>query len=228
MPRVWRPPQHAAPPAAAAAPAPPANAAAYDFNGGDAPPRRATGRIKQTARRSTGGRAPRGQLATKAARRSAPATGRVRKPHRYRPGTVALREIRRYQKSTELLIRKLPFQRLCREITQTYNSAPAQGEKRWQASAVVALQEATEAYLVGLFEDSNLAAIHAKRVTIMPKDIQLARRIRGERYATRCQTSSAWSAYCKSIFKKWSGVACPPKMLVRAQALTDSLAIAFN
>jgi histone H3 len=157
--------------------APPANAAVFDFNGVDdapPPPRRATGRIKQTARRSTGGRAPRGQLATKAARRSAPATGRVRKPHRYRPGTVALREIRRYQKSTELLIRKLPFQRLCREITQTYgpyNSAPAEGEKRWQASAVVALQEATEAYLVGLFEDSNLAAIHAKRVTIMPKDI---------------------------------------------------------
>ena len=100
-------------------------------------------RTKQTARKSTGGKAPRKQLATKAARKSAPATGGVKKPHRYRPGTVALREIRRYQKSTELLIRKLPFQRLVREI--------------------------------------NLAAIHAKRVTIMPKDIQLARRIRGER-----------------------------------------------
>ncbi|XP_022600105.1 histone H3, embryonic-like [Limanda limanda] len=109
-------------------------------------------RTKQTARKSTGGKAPRKQLATKAARKSAPATGGVKKPHRYRPGTVALREIRRYQKSTELLIRKLPFQRL-----------------------------ASEAYLVGLFEDTNLCAIHAKRVTIMPKDIQLARRIRGER-----------------------------------------------
>ena len=99
---------------------------------------------------------------------------------RYRPGTVALREIRRYQKSTELLIRKLPFQRLVREITQTYNNTPAQGEKRFQSSAVVALQEAAEAYLVGLFEDTNLCAIHAKRVTIMPKDIQITRRIRNE------------------------------------------------
>ncbi|CAO2638656.1 Histone H3.3 [Lemmus lemmus] len=122
-------------------------------------------RTKQTARKSTGGKAPRKQLATKAARKSAPSTGGVKKPHRYRPGTVALREIRRYQKSTELLIRKLPFQRLVREIS----------------AAIGALQEASEAYLVGLFEDTNLCAIHAKRVTIMPKDIQLARRIRGER-----------------------------------------------
>ena len=79
-------------------------------------------RTKQTARKSTGGKAPRKQLATKAARKSAPSTGGVKKPHRYRPGTVALREIRRYQKSTELLIRKLPFQRLVREIAETYNS----------------------------------------------------------------------------------------------------------
>src|SRR5438067_8502903 len=75
-------------------------------------------RTKQTARKSTGGKAPRKQLATKAARKSAPATGGVKKPHRYRPGTVALREIRKYQKSTELLIRKLPFQRLVREVAQ--------------------------------------------------------------------------------------------------------------
>ena len=100
----------------------------------------------------------------------------VKKPHRYRPGTVALREIRKYQKSTELLIRKLPFQRLVREIAQDFKT-----DLRFQSSAVLALQEAAEAYLVGLFEDTNLAAIHAKRVTIMPKDIQLARRIRGER-----------------------------------------------
>uniref|UniRef100_F2Z5K9 H3 clustered histone 10 n=1 Tax=Sus scrofa TaxID=9823 RepID=F2Z5K9_PIG len=97
-------------------------------------------------------------------------------PHRYWPGTVALREIRRYQKSTELLIRKLPFQRLVREIAQDFKT-----DLRFQSSAVMALQEACEAYLVGLFEDTNLCAIHAKRVTIMPKDIQLARRIRGER-----------------------------------------------
>ncbi|KAH0546899.1 hypothetical protein KQX54_015885 [Cotesia glomerata] len=127
-------------------------------------------RTKQTARKSTGGKAPRKQLATKAARKSAPATGGVKKPHRYRPGTVALREIRRYQKSTELLIRKLPFQRLVREIAQDFKT-----DLRFQSSAVMALQEASEAYLVGLFEDTNLCAIHAKRVTIMPKDIQLAR-----------------------------------------------------
>ena len=99
-----------------------------------------------------------------------------RKPRRFRPGTVALREIRKYQKSTELLIRKLPFQRLVREIAQDFKT-----DLRFQSSAILALQEAAEAYLVGLFEDTNLCAIHAKRVTIMPKDIQLARRIRGER-----------------------------------------------
>jgi histone H3 len=132
--------------------------------------------IEYSARKSTGGKAPRKQLATKAARKSAPATGGVKKPHRYRPGTVALREIRRYQKSTDLLIRKLPFQRLVREIAQDFKS-----DLRFQGSAVLALQEAAEAYLVGLFEDTNLCSIHAKRVTIMPKDIQLARRIRGER-----------------------------------------------
>ncbi|KAL4584211.1 hypothetical protein LXL04_008803 [Taraxacum kok-saghyz] len=138
-------------------------------------------RTKQTARKSTGGKAPRKQLATKAARKSAPTTGGVKKPHRYRPGTVALREIRKYQKSTELLIRKLPFQRLVREIAQDFKT-----DLRFQSHAVLALQEAAEAYLVGLFEDTNLCAIHAKRVTIMPKDIQLARRIRGERKAELC------------------------------------------
>ncbi|XP_017456208.2 uncharacterized protein H4cl1 [Rattus norvegicus] len=111
-------------------------------------------RTKQTARKSTGGKAPRKQLATKAARKSAPATGGVKKPHRYRPGTVALREIRRYQKSTELLIRKLPFQRLVREIAQDFKT-----DLRFQSSAVMALQEASEAYLVGLFEDTNLCVL---------------------------------------------------------------------
>ena len=112
------------------------------------------------------------------ARKSTPAAveGGVKKPHRYRPRTVALHEIRRYQKSTELLIRKLPFQHLVREIAQDFKT-----ELRFQSAAIMALQEASEAYLVGLFEDSNLCAIHAKRVTIMPKDIQLARRICGER-----------------------------------------------
>ena len=134
-------------------------------------------RTKQTARKSAGGKAPRKPLADKAARKSAPTTGGIKKPHRYRPGTVALREIRRYQKSTELLIRKLPFQRLVREIANDMGEEPY----RFQSSAIGALQEASESYLVGLFEDTNLCAIHAKRVTIMPKDMQLARRIRGER-----------------------------------------------
>ncbi|CAF3650508.1 unnamed protein product [Fusarium graminearum] len=109
-------------------------------------------------------------------RKSAPSTGGVKKPHRYKPGTVALREIRRYQKSTELLIRKLPFQRLVREIAQDFKS-----DLRFQSSAIGALQESVESYLVSLFEDTNLCAIHAKRVTIQSKDIQLARRLRGER-----------------------------------------------
>merc|ERR1711971_436503 len=104
------------------------------------------------------------------------AGAQIKKPHRYKPGTVALREIRKYQKSTELLIRKMPFQRLVREIAQDVKM-----DLKFQSQAVLALQEAAEAYLVGLFEDTNLCAIHAKRVTIVPKDMQLARRIRGER-----------------------------------------------
>jgi len=134
-------------------------------------------RTKQTARKSTGGKAPRKQLASQAARKSTPSTGIVKKTHRYRPGTVALREIRRYQKNTDLLLKKAPFQRLVREVAQDFKT----GDLRFQSSAVMALQEASEAYLVGIFEDTNLCAIHARRVTIMPKDMQLARRIRGER-----------------------------------------------
>ena len=120
-------------------------------------------RTKQTARKSTGGKAPRKQLASKAARKSAPSTGGVKKPHRYKPGTVALREIRRFQK-------------VGREIAQDFKT-----DLRFQSSAIGALQESVEAYLVSLFEDTNLCAIHAKRVTIQKKDIQLARRLRGER-----------------------------------------------
>ena len=104
-------------------------------------------------------------------------TGGIKRPHRFRPGTVALREIRRYQKSTDLLIRKLPFQRVVREIAANYS---VHGPLRFQSAALMALQEATECYLVGLFEDSNLCAIHAKRVTIMPHDLHLARRLRGD------------------------------------------------
>jgi histone H3 len=115
-------------------------------------------------------------LAAIAARKSGPATGGVKNPYLFRPGTVALREIRKYQKSTELLIRKLPFQRLVREIANDFKT-----DLRFQSHAIQAMQEASEAYLVSLFEDTNLCAIHAKRVTIFPKDMQLARRIRGER-----------------------------------------------
>ncbi len=134
---------------------------------------------------------------------------RMKKSRRYRPGTVALREICKYQKSTDLLIRKAPFQRLIREVCQSLGL-----DVRFQSTAMLALQEASEAHLIALFEDSkfnkcrplafgismladssrslhafafawivsaNLCAIHAKRITIMPKDMQLARRIRGER-----------------------------------------------
>ena len=121
-------------------------------------------------------KAPRKTISNKAARKSAPIQLSIKRPHRYRPGTVALREIREFQKSTDLLIRKLPFQKLVREIAGQVKS-----DLRFQSQAILALQEATEAYLVGLFEDTNLCAIHAKRVTIMPKDMQLARRIRGEK-----------------------------------------------
>ncbi|DBB03316.1 TPA: histone H3 type 2 [Trebouxia sp. C0006] len=102
-------------------------------------------------------------------------TAGPRKTFRYRPGTVALREIRKYQRTTELLIRKLPFARLVRELTNDVAPEPF----RWTAEGLLALQEATEDFIVHLLEDCNLCAIHAKRVTIMPKDMQLARRIRG-------------------------------------------------
>jgi histone H3 len=113
-------------------------------------------------------------LLTKAARLAGPPRAAAR-PQRYRPGTVALKEIRKYQKGAELLIRKYPFQRLVREIMGGFKL-----DMRIQSTAVMALQEAAEAYIVGLFEDTNMCAIHAKRVTIFPKDMQLARRIRGE------------------------------------------------
>ena len=124
-----------------------------------------------------GGKQPRKTILTKAARKVNPnPPAGIKRPHRYRPGTVALHEIHHYQKSTELLIRRLPFQRLVREVAQDFKT-----DLCFAAQTMVALQEATEAYLVGLFEDANLCAIHAKRVTIMPKDIQLARHICGER-----------------------------------------------
>lgn len=114
-------------------------------------------RTKQTARKSTGGKAPRKQLATKAARKSAPSTGGVKKPHRYRPGTVALREIRRYQKSTELLIRKLPFQRLVREIAQDFKT-----DLRFQSAAIGALQVSTYITIVLCVHNTLTAYFYIK------------------------------------------------------------------
>ena len=133
-------------------------------------------RTKQIAVKSTGGKDARKLLATKVGYKSYMTAGGVKKPYRYRGGSAALKEIRRYQKSSELLIRKFPFQRLVREIAQQLRT-----DLRFQSSAIMALQESCETYLVGLFEDTNLCAIHSNRVTIMPRDMLLARRIRGER-----------------------------------------------
>lgn len=117
------------------------------------------------------------QKASKSPKKSQKTTAsqKERKERRNRPGTVALREIRKYQKSTDLLLPRAPFQRVVREITGDYDP-----DLRFAAQALIALQEAAEAYLVGLFEDTQLCAIHAKRVTVQKKDMELARRIRGD------------------------------------------------
>lgn len=139
------------------------------------------GRTKQTAVKSSerkkysldeNGKS--NKTSIKSPKKSALAGG-LKKPKRYKPGTVALREIRKLQKGTDLLIRKLPFERLVREITQ--NIVGIDITIRFRPDAIGALQEASEAYLVKLFEDTNLLSIHAKRVTIMPKDMRLARRL---------------------------------------------------
>ena len=134
-------------------------------------------RTKQTApKKSTAakaGKAPRKRVTEKEAAAAPAAEGaKERKPHRWRPGTVALREIRKYQKSTDLLLRKLPFQRLIRDVASEYKA-----DLRFQASAIAAIQEASENYLVHLFEDGNLLAIHAARVTVQPEDLRLAHRL---------------------------------------------------
>ena len=130
-------------------------------------------RTKQTARKSTGGKAPHIQLATKVARNLARSFGGVKKPHRWCPGTIALCEIRKHQKNMDLLMRKAPFQRLVRKIACDIKS-----DLQMQSTALLALQEAAQAYLVGLFNNTNECTLHdAKRVTIMPKDMQLALRI---------------------------------------------------
>jgi histone H3 len=129
------------------------------------------GKVKETARKSA-------TLSTKKVKKAkkSSASG-VKKTRRFRPGTVALREIRRYQKGTELLLRKAPFQRLVRELATSHKQG-----LRFQSSAVQAIQEATESWAISLLSDSNLCAIHARRVTVMNKDLHLARRLRGERF----------------------------------------------
>lgn len=138
-------------------------------------------RTKTAPRKGASIKQPRRQTGTKTLRASSKKTSEApitaKKSHRYRPGTVALREIRRYQKGTDLLIRKLPFQRVVKSIAKEIK-----GNVRFQNSALMALQEAAEAYMVGLFEDTNLCAIHARRVTILIRDMQLARRIRGDMF----------------------------------------------
>ncbi|KAK8753120.1 hypothetical protein OTU49_002646 [Cherax quadricarinatus] len=100
-----------------------------------------------------------------------------KRKHRFRPGTVALQEIRHYQKRTELLVPKLPFSRVVREILSEQGR-----ELRFQTLALMALQEAAESYIVAIFEMANLCSIHARRVTVYPRDIKLVRRIRGEMF----------------------------------------------
>lgn len=150
-------------------------------------------RTKQTARKSTGGRI-RDALATLGSlvgvgprarktpqkpksKKTASEPPGPRKPYRYRPGTVALREIRKYQKATNLLCRKIAFQRIVREIAQDLCGP----HLRFQSTSILAIQEASEAYISGVLEDANMCAIHGKRVTVMPRDIVLATRLRGGR-----------------------------------------------
>ncbi|KAF2715242.1 histone-fold-containing protein [Pleomassaria siparia CBS 279.74] len=134
------------------------------------PTRGGKGGVSRGGRKSTGSRRESGSSI-------GPGPAPNRKKSRYRPGTLALREIKKYQKTTDLLLLKSPFQRVVREIATSMTS-PDQDAFRWQSQAIFALQEATEAFLVNLFHDANLCAIHAKRVTIQQKDIQLARRLR--------------------------------------------------
>ena len=134
-----------------------------------------------------GGKQPRKSISHKILRKGIKPTGGIKKPHIYQPGMVALKEIRRYQRSTENLIKRTPFQKLIREISQEYRICPdgpgtPSVQVRFQSTAIAALQEAAENYIVGLFEDVNLLAIHARHVTIMPRDIRLALRIRGDHH----------------------------------------------
>ena len=135
-------------------------------------------------------------------------TGGIKKPHRYNPGLLALCEIQRYQQSTESLIWRTPFNKLIKEISQEYRICPEgpgtpSVQVHFQSTALAALQEAAENFLVGLFEDVNLLAVHAKRVTVMPRDIQLALRIRGDQTQWRITPTDA--ARCERHQKRTEG-----------------------
>jgi histone H3 len=132
--------------------------------------------VKQMARKSTGGAPPRLHLATKAAQAAAQKAIAVRKPHRWCPGTVAAREIHKFQKTTDLLIRKKPFQCLVRKIVEQVSR---KSDPQMQSTALLVLQEAAEYFMVDVFNDTKLCALHAKHITIMRKDIVLACRIQG-------------------------------------------------
>lgn len=129
---------------------------------------------KQTAVKS---KATKRSLGQKKGKKVASASQGAKRSHRWRPGTVALREVKRAQRGTELLVQKAPFSRLVREIAESHKAG-----LRFQASAVAAIQEATESFVISLLSDSNLVALHANRVTAMPRDLQLVRRLRGERF----------------------------------------------
>ncbi len=125
---------------------------------------------KQTAHKSTGGAIPRFHLATKSAQAAVQKAIAVRKPHCWQPGMVALREIQKFQKNTDLLIRKAPFQHLVCKIALKFGKSDLQ----MQSTAVLALQEAVEYFMVDVFSDTNLCAMHGKCVTTMKKDMVLA------------------------------------------------------
>ena len=153
----------------------------------------AVGKDVQPPRKQTqkapvkGGKQPRKHISHKVLRKGIMSTGGIKKPHRYQPGMVVLREIRQYQRSTENLIKRTPFQKLIREISQEYCICPdgpgtPSIQVHFQSTVIAALQEVVENFIMGLFEDVNLLAIHARCVTIMPRDIHLVLHIRGDHH----------------------------------------------
>ena len=163
--------------------------------GSDVQERRAPSKPSSKKIATKGGKQPRKHMLHKLLKQAS-STGGIKKPRRYCPGLLALHEIHRYQQSTESLIRKTPFNKLIKEISQEYRICPEgpgtpSVQVRFQSTALVVLQEAAENFLVGLFEDVNLLAVHAKRVTVMPCDIRLALRIRGDQSRWRITPKDA-------------------------------------